>query len=329
MRSALGRARRLVTFLLLALSAWYLFLRRRVPAVGSPAGRPVTGPPGGADVELGAPGELPEEVLATDAGLTELPDAAGETPAVEPPAGIVVVDEVRVGALLARGPDGEPELVEVVEETVTLAELSDLATTTDLPDLADGVDLPAVDLPAADVPAADVPAAAEAEGPEAAGVPGWAATGGVPRSVELVGEVAAGDVTGDGPAAPVLGAVPGGDEPTVQFAPGIEDGIEEPTSEIPRPAFAETPSPAFSEAPTMEMPVLMDDLRAVRGIGPSMERMLHGLGIVSFRQLALLDGADLERVRHELRDFRSRIEREDWIGQARQLHKGKYGTDPV
>ena len=46
------------------------------------------------------------------------------------------------------------------------------------------------------------------------------------------------------------------------------------------------PMPTFSEAPTMEIPAVTDDLRAVRGIGPSMERKLHGLGIVSYRQLA-------------------------------------------
>lgn len=81
------------------------------------------------------------------------------------------------------------------------------------------------------------------------------------------------------------------------------------------------------DAPTTEIPALVDDLQVVRGIGPSMERMLHGLGITSFRQLATLDGSELDRVRHELRDFRSRIEREDWIGQARSLHRAKYGQD--
>jgi predicted flap endonuclease-1-like 5' DNA nuclease len=86
--------------------------------------------------------------------------------------------------------------------------------------------------------------------------------------------------------------------------------------------------PTFSEAPTMEIPAVTDDLRAVRGIGPSTERLLHGLGIISFRQLAMLDGPELERVRGELHDFRSRIEREDWVGQARELHRAKYGREP-
>jgi predicted flap endonuclease-1-like 5' DNA nuclease len=86
--------------------------------------------------------------------------------------------------------------------------------------------------------------------------------------------------------------------------------------------------PTFSEAPTMEIPAVRDDLQAVRGIGPSMERKLHGLGIVSYRQLAMLDGAELERVRAELTEFRTRIERENWVGQARALYRDKYGRDP-
>lgn len=297
MRTALGRARRLVTLLLLALSAWYLFLRRRVAPV---AGHPAAGPAGPSRDELGAPGELPDDVLATDAGLTELP-AAG---AVDGPPADVLAAPVPAAAP-AEVPD-VPAPAEVL----------------DVPVSAEVVDVPA---PAevVDVPAAAAPA-------EVVEVPGSAEPAEVVEVPAAVGPLGAGGGVG-APAAPGAddGASGLADAPTEQFPPGIEDGIEDPTNEIPRPEFAETPSPAFSDAPTMEMPVLMDDLRAVRGIGPSMERMLHGLGIVSFRQLALLDGAELERVRHELRDFRSRIEREDWIGQARQLHKAKYGTDPA
>ena len=90
----------------------------------------------------------------------------------------------------------------------------------------------------------------------------------------------------------------------------------------------EIPMPTVSETPTGEIPAVTDDLRAVRGIGATMERKLHGLGIVSYRQLAMLDGAELERVRAELTDFRNRIEREDWVGQARDLYREKYGRDP-
>ncbi len=70
-----------------------------------------------------------------------------------------------------------------------------------------------------------------------------------------------------------------------------------------------------------------DDLRRIRGVGPAIESALHGLGVRSYRQLATLDEAGLERVRDAVRDRWQRIEREDWIGQARQLHQEKYGEE--
>jgi len=70
-----------------------------------------------------------------------------------------------------------------------------------------------------------------------------------------------------------------------------------------------------------------DDLRRIRGVGPAIESVLHSLGIRSYRQLLMLDEAGLDRVRDALRDFRQRIEREDWIGQARRLHREKYGEE--
>ena len=120
------------------------------------------------------------------------------------------------------------------------------------------------------------------------------------------------------------------EEPTERelLAPGVEESTESIRPEAAEESARGIPMPTFSEAPTAEIPAVTDDLRAVRGIGPSMERKLHELGIVSYRQLAMLGGAELERVRAELTDFRGRIEREDWVGQARALYREKYGRDP-
>ena len=89
-------------------------------------------------------------------------------------------------------------------------------------------------------------------------------------------------------------------------------------------AAADLADVAASEAPTAEI-AAVDNLRALRGIGPSTESLLHELGITTYRQLAALEGDELERVRAALPDFRTRIEREDWVGQARELHREKYG----
>ncbi|MDX1518145.1 MAG: hypothetical protein R3288_14970 [Woeseiaceae bacterium] len=64
---------------------------------------------------------------------------------------------------------------------------------------------------------------------------------------------------------------------------------------------------------------LRDDLKRIKGIGPAIEKTLNELGIVRLQQIAELSEYDIDRVANRLRGFRSRIYREDWIGQAREL----------
>jgi len=68
-----------------------------------------------------------------------------------------------------------------------------------------------------------------------------------------------------------------------------------------------------------------DDLTEIVGVGKVFEEMLHGLGIYYFRQIATFGPAELARVNAELKEFKGRIEHDDWIGQARELHFKKYG----
>ena len=51
-------------------------------------------------------------------------------------------------------------------------------------------------------------------------------------------------------------------------------------------------------------------------IGKAFERTLHDLGIYSFRQIANFGMADIARVNMELKEFKGRMEQDDWIGQA-------------
>ncbi|MDA0993153.1 MAG: hypothetical protein O3A13_05930 [Proteobacteria bacterium] len=69
----------------------------------------------------------------------------------------------------------------------------------------------------------------------------------------------------------------------------------------------------------------VDDLKSIKGIGPSIEKTLIGLGITRFHQIAEMSEFDIDRVAQQLKGFRSRIYREDWIGQARDLHNRKTG----
>ena len=65
-----------------------------------------------------------------------------------------------------------------------------------------------------------------------------------------------------------------------------------------------------------------DDLKKINGIGPSIEKTLHELGIYHFRQIAQFTPDNVAWIDQRLR-FRGRIEREDWIGQARRLAAGE------
>lgn len=64
-----------------------------------------------------------------------------------------------------------------------------------------------------------------------------------------------------------------------------------------------------------------DDLKRIRGVGLLIERKLHELGIYYFEQIANWSVEDVESVSNLL-DFRGRIERENWIEQARILSSG-------
>ena len=74
--------------------------------------------------------------------------------------------------------------------------------------------------------------------------------------------------------------------------------------------------------------VVKDDLQRIKGVGPAIERTLHDLGIFSFDQIARISEYDINRIAERLKGFRSRIYREDWIGQARTLHDLQRG-DPA
>lgn len=65
--------------------------------------------------------------------------------------------------------------------------------------------------------------------------------------------------------------------------------------------------------------MLRDDLRQIKGIGPAIEKTLNEMGIFRFQQIADLSEYEIDRVAQRLKGFHSRIYRENWIGQAREL----------
>lgn len=68
-------------------------------------------------------------------------------------------------------------------------------------------------------------------------------------------------------------------------------------------------------------PAAVDDLQLISGVGPKIEATLHELGIFTYAQVASWKKAEREWVDGYL-SFHGRIEREDWVKQAKALAKG-------
>ncbi len=81
-----------------------------------------------------------------------------------------------------------------------------------------------------------------------------------------------------------------------------------------------------STPPQPEPEMEPDDLKDIVGIGKVFEHTLNELGIYTFEQIANFTAADIARVNAELKEFKGRMEQDDWIGQAKELHYKKYAT---
>ncbi|MGB3540578.1 MAG: NADH-ubiquinone dehydrogenase [Mesorhizobium sp.] len=70
------------------------------------------------------------------------------------------------------------------------------------------------------------------------------------------------------------------------------------------------------------MPLPVDDLKAIAGIGPKLEQVLNGLGIRSYVQIATWTGEEIAAIEEAL-GFKGRIARDDWTGQAAALAEAR------
>lgn len=105
------------------------------------------------------------------------------------------------------------------------------------------------------------------------------------------------------------------------------------TDEAPKaekaPAKAPAKAKAKEKAPATEAPKFLDapngepdDLKKISGVGPALEKKLHGLGIFHFSQIAAFTADEIAMVDDHL-NFKGRIERDDWVGQAKAFEAEK------
>lgn len=81
-------------------------------------------------------------------------------------------------------------------------------------------------------------------------------------------------------------------------------------------------SKTLSKAKTTQANTGKDDLKRIRGIGPQNEARLNSEGITSFAQIAGLSIKEQGELGERL-SFPGRIEREEWVKQAKVLAKGQ------
>jgi len=124
-----------------------------------------------------------------------------------------------------------------------------------------------------------------------------------------------------------LGAQEEVQEPAVLEAVAADGAGEAPAEAVVEVASAEADAAAPSEeaeAEEADKPLFEappgdpDDLKKIAGIGPALERRLHRLGVTKIEQVANFTDEDIENVDTVL-NFKGRIQRDDWVGQARSL----------
>jgi predicted flap endonuclease-1-like 5' DNA nuclease len=69
-----------------------------------------------------------------------------------------------------------------------------------------------------------------------------------------------------------------------------------------------------------------DDLKRISGVGPVLEKLLHDNGIISSKQVAQFNDAQIDNLSEKL-SFQDRIRSDDWMTQAKKLHLEKYGEE--
>lgn len=86
----------------------------------------------------------------------------------------------------------------------------------------------------------------------------------------------------------------------------------------PAPKAKVKPKVIYTDGPTDGAP---DDLKLIKGIGPKFEGDLNTKGVYYYRQIAAWKKADIKMVDDLIDSFPGRIERDEWVKQAKALAK--------
>lgn len=106
-------------------------------------------------------------------------------------------------------------------------------------------------------------------------------------------------------------------EPAAAPKPEPEAASEDDVVVVEKVAAGDTgQKPATLEAPRAGG---ADDLKRIKGVGPKLEDLLHGMGYYHFDQIAQWGAAEVAWVDQNLKGFKGRVSRDNWVAQAKTL----------
>lgn len=112
----------------------------------------------------------------------------------------------------------------------------------------------------------------------------------------------------------------------IEENPTEDPELERYTNAFPEaPAVAE-PTPSFTASVGIKQAEASerDDLKKIHGVGPYIEQKLNAIGIYTYEQISILDTEQIKKVTEAIEFFPGRIERDDWMSQARSLMSADY-----
>ena len=121
------------------------------------------------------------------------------------------------------------------------------------------------------------------------------------------------------PSATKAGSSPASPQSAISASSGASADVAEISE--PPPSASDQARPQGLEAPRGSV---ADDLKRINGVGPKLEKTLNGLGIYHFDQIAQWTPDTAAWVDNYL-SFKGRIDREEWIAQAKAFAAEKNG----
>ncbi|WP_095589922.1 NADH-quinone oxidoreductase subunit E [Actibacterium ureilyticum] len=137
----------------------------------------------------------------------------------------------------------------------------------------------------------------------------------------------------EAPAAPSVSSAPAKKVAQEPAPKSVAKPKSDPKAEAEKKAAKPKPKPKAKDEPAEgpgTKPATLDaardgqadDLKLIKGVGPKLEQLLFSLGFYHFDQIAAWTGDEVAWVDQNLKGFKGRVSRDNWVDQAKVLAKG-------